>query len=72
MQCRLLKFSLDMTGTLFAFLQGFPFLLQDLAQVEELDSCSYSAEAGRDNPNKNRYRDILPCKQLAFFLVKHW
>eukprot|EP00795_Rhopilema_esculentum_P013497 gene13497-4376_t len=41
-------------------MDGFTKLWNDLAQVEELDSCSFSAEAGKSNVNKNRYRDILP------------
>jgi len=41
-------------------IDGFTRLWDDLAQIEELDSCSFFADAGKNNSNKNRYRDILP------------
>ena len=52
----------------FCYLFGFQ---QDLAQVEELDSCAFTADAGKNNVNKNRYRDILPCKPSEVFHFKY-
>eukprot|EP00794_Sanderia_malayensis_P017461 gene17461-19208_t len=41
-------------------IDGFTQMWNDLAQIEELDACSFTTNAGKRNVNKNRYRDILP------------